>query len=122
VPLAPGKALINPYYLDTKKLPSVLKSWDLLVAKDPDIVKGGSLGGIFNEYTAMTSMWINMNVLMLDEKRLICEASQVTMNKAFQDWGFEIIPCKFLNFSPYGGTFHCATLDIRRRGKLESYS
>jgi glycine amidinotransferase len=121
VPLAPGKALINPYYLDTKKLPSILKSWDLLVAQDPDIVKGGTLGGIFNEYAAMTSMWININGLMLDEKRVICEASQVSMIKAFKDWGFEPIPCKFLNFSPYGGTFHCATLDIRRRGKLESY-
>jgi len=121
VPLAPGKALINPYYLNTKKLPSILKSWDLLVAPDPDIVKGGTLGGIFNEYTAMTSMWINMNGLMLDEKRVIIEASQVSMIKAFKDWGFETIPCNFLNFSPYGGTFHCATLDIRRRGKLESY-
>jgi len=121
VPLAPGKAIINPYYLDTKNLPSVLKSWDLLVSPEPDIVKGGTLGGIFNEYTAMTSMWINMNGLMLDEKRMICEASQVSMIKALKDWGFEPIPCNFLNFSPYGGTFHCATLDVRRRGKLESY-
>jgi glycine amidinotransferase len=25
------------------------------------------------------------------------------------------------NYAPFGGSFHCATLDIRRRGELQSY-
>lgn len=31
IPLAPGKALINPEYIDVDKLPKALKSWDMLV-------------------------------------------------------------------------------------------
>mgnify|MGYP003298904831 CR=1 FL=1 len=38
-----------------------------------------------------------------------------------KNWGFTPIPCSFRNFNSFGGSFHCATLDVRRRGKLESY-
>ena len=41
--------------------------------------------------------------------------------KKFKDWGFEPIPCSFRNFNFFGGSFHCATTDVRRRGGLESY-
>ncbi len=37
-------------------------------------------------------------------------------------WGFEPVPCDMLHYAPFGGSFHCATLDIRRRGALDSYS
>ena len=57
----------------------------------------------------------------VDEKRVIVDNSQVTLIKAFKDWGFDPIPCPFLSYGPFGGAFHCATLDIRRRGGLQSY-
>ncbi len=50
------------------------------------------------------------------------DASQPTLIKALKDWGFDPIPCPFLAYGPFGGAFHCATLDIRRRGTLQSYS
>lgn len=117
VPLGPGKAMINPRYVDKKKLPTVLKKWDILDAPEPVIVRGG----FFDENASMCSMWLNMNVLMLDEERVIVERSQEPMIKALRSWGLKPIPCDFLHFNPYGGAFHCATLDIRRRGTLESY-
>jgi glycine amidinotransferase len=40
---------------------------------------------------------------------------------AFKNWGFTPVPCAFLSFGPFGGSFHCATLDVRRRGALQSY-
>jgi len=43
------------------------------------------------------------------------------MIRALKDWGFEPIPLPFTKFAPFGGAFHCATLDIRRRGTLQSY-
>ncbi|MCA1634361.1 MAG: amidinotransferase, partial [Acidobacteria bacterium] len=43
------------------------------------------------------------------------------MISALKKWGFTPIPCNFRNFNSFGGSFHCATLDVRRRGKLESY-
>ncbi len=33
----------------------------------------------------------------------------------------EPIPCDLRHYAPFGGSFHCATLDVRRRGTLQSY-
>lgn len=117
VPLAPGKVMINPKYVDVNRLPSILKSWDILIAPEPVIVNRG----FFNETAALCSMWLSMNVLVLDEERIICERNQEPTIRALKDWGFKPIPCDFLHFNPFGGAFHCATLDIRRRGTLQSY-
>ena len=113
VPLAPGKLLVNPHWIDPQRLPDAFKGWDVLVAPDPDPIHSPIL--------SMCSDWISMNVLMLDERRVIVERSQMTMQRALRDWGFEPIPCSFLHYAPFGGSFHCATLDIRRRGPLQSY-
>jgi glycine amidinotransferase len=115
MPLAPGKVLVNPEYCDVERLPAVLKSWDILVAPPPDPVEG------VMSRISMCSPWTSINVLMLDEKRVIVDKSQVTLIRAFKDWGFEPIPCAFLSYGPFGGSFHCATLDVRRRGSLRSY-
>ena len=117
VPLAPGKVMINPKYIDQERLPSILKSWDLLIAPEPLIVQRD----FFGEIAALCSTWLSMNVLMLDEKRVICEKSQVPTIRALERWGFEPIPCDLLHLNPFGGSFHCLTLDIRRRGPLGSY-
>ncbi len=116
VPLAPGKVLVNPEFVDVNRLPDILKSWDILVAPEPDPYETG-----WRFYLSMVSKWISLNVLMLDEKRVVVEKSQVSMIKQFKDWGFEPIPCPFMNYKMFGGGFHCATLDIRREGKLQSY-
>ncbi len=113
LPLAPGKFLANPEYIDTNRLPKMFKSWDILVAPEPDPVSGYVL--------SMVSKWISLNVLMLDEKRVIVDKSQQSMMKALRDWGFNPIPCPFSHYRPFSGAFHCATLDIRRRGELRSY-
>jgi len=67
------------------------------------------------------SKWIAMNVLMLDEERVVVEKSQEPMIKAFKKWGFKPIPVSFENYYPFLGGLHCATLDVRRRGELQSY-
>ena len=115
MPLAPGKVLVNPQYIDVKRLPPVLKSWDILVAPDPDPVRG------YVRSMSMVSAWISLNMLMLDEKRVIAEKAQPSMIKALKRWGFDVIECSFLHYGPFGGSFHCATLDIRRQGTLQSY-
>jgi amino acid adenylation domain-containing protein len=116
VPLAPGKVLVNPVNIDVLKLPDYFKSWDILIAPEPDRTPMTLYD------TKVISRWVNMNVLSLDEKRVIVEKSQKSMIKALKDWGFQPIPCKFESYYPFLGSFHCATLDIRRRGTLQSYS
>lgn len=112
MPLAPGKVLVNPEYLDLERLPPILKSWDLLMAPAPPALSDPLCG---------VSEWAGVNVLMLDEERVLVEKRQEPLIKALQGWGFKPIPCAFEHYYPFLGSFHCATLDIRRRGELQSY-
>ncbi len=116
MPLAPGKVLINPEYVDPDELPPILASWDVMVAPEPDPVRG-----LRNLHLSMVSKWISMNVLMLDPERVVVEASQKSMMTLLRSHGFTPIPCPFMNYKMFGGSFHCATLDVRRRGTLRSY-
>lgn len=117
LPMGPGRALINPKYVDPKLLPSVLDSWEILIAPEPLLVDGG----LFDENATMCSTWLNMNILLLDKKRVLVEAAQTPMIDALKNWGFEPIPCSLNSLGAFGGAFHCVTLDVRRSGALCSY-
>jgi len=114
VPLAPGKIMVNPDR-PIKELPDVLKNsnWELLPAP-PSTMKPSH-----PQYRSF--YWLSMNVLNLDEERIIVEASEEPTIKQLRDWGFKPIPCHFRKCYRYGGSFHCATVDVRRRGELQSY-
>ncbi|MCI0467357.1 MAG: amidinotransferase [Beijerinckiaceae bacterium] len=116
LPLAPGKLLVNPEYVDTERLPDILKKWDILITPEPDPINDRLL-----KLTSLCGKWLNMNILTIDEKRVIVDPHHTGMMRALEKWGFEPIPCPFLHYAAFGGAFHCATLDIRRRGGLESY-
>jgi glycine amidinotransferase len=111
MPLCEGKLLINPAYVNKDQLPDFLKEWDILEAPPPDIVTGG----IIFKNEDLCRLWINVNVLSLDGKKVIIEESQVSTIKALEKWGFDPIPCPFMHYINLGGVFHCATVDIRRR-------
>ncbi|MFH8632111.1 amidinotransferase [Streptomyces lydicus] len=111
VPMAPGKLLVHPERVT--EVPGLFKGWDVQAAPAPVIPDGHPL--------YMTSKWINMNILMLDEERVIVEAQDEPMIATMKKFGFTPIPCNFRNFNSFGGSFHCATVDVRRRGTLESY-
>ena len=116
LPLGPGKLLINPEYIDPDRLPDILKKWDILVAPEPNPITERVLS-----VTSLCGKWLSMNILMIDEKRVIVDPHHTNMMRAMEKWGLEPIPCPFLHYAAFGGAFHCATLDVRRRGTLESY-
>jgi glycine amidinotransferase len=109
MPLAAGKLLVNPERV--VQIPEAFRSWDVLVAPPP-----ASAAPFL-----MCSSWVNMNVLMLDERRMIVERTDEAFISAARRWGFEPIAVGFRSFNQFGGAFHCATLDVRRRGELQSY-
>lgn len=111
MPLAPGKLLVNPERVDA--VPDLFKTWDVLAAPPPSIPAAQPL--------YMSSKWVSMNLLMLDRQRVVVEKHEKPLMRALAGWGLQVIPCGFRNFNAFGGSFHCATLDVRRRGPLESY-
>lgn len=111
VPLAPGKLLVNPTWV--KELPEAFRTWDVITAPPP--VKP------FDEALYFSSDWLSLNVLSVDERHIIVEAEEKPLINLLRAEKFEPIPVPFRHFYPFGGSVHCATLDIRRRGTLQSY-
>jgi glycine amidinotransferase len=111
MPLAPRKLLVNPERV--RAIPAMFKGWQILHAPPPVIPRDHPL--------YMTSGWINMNVLMLDEERVLVERQDAPMIALMKAAALRPVLCNFRNFNTFGGSFHCATLDVRRRGGLQSY-
>ena len=114
MPLRPGLMLANANRIDIDGLKSGLfKGWEILVTPDP--IKRPDPPFYF------TSDWINMNVLSIDHERVLVEEHQEPMIRLFESAGLKPIPVPFRHVNSLGGSFHCATLDIRRRGRLERH-
>jgi glycine amidinotransferase len=117
LPIAPGKAIYNPDWVKVSELPPILKKWDLLPAERSQMDPAW-----FGPYDVpLTSSWICMNVLSIDEKRLFIEKQQTRFIAKLKDWGFEPIPLPIEQVTFLGGGFHCASLDVRRRGGPQNY-
>jgi glycine amidinotransferase len=114
VPLRPGTFLVNPDR-PMRNMPAALadSGWEFLEAPRSTLPESHPWYHSFR--------WLSMNMLNIDEKRVIVEASEEPTIQALKEWGFEPIPVAFRNNYPFGGSFHCATVDIRRRGGLRSY-
>ena len=78
MPIAPGKLLIHPDRVPV--VPKIFRGWEVLRAPRPIIPDSHPL--------YMTSKWINMNILMLDEKRVVVECQDEPMIAAMKWWGF----------------------------------
>jgi glycine amidinotransferase len=113
VPLAPGKLLVNPARVRPGTLPPLFHDWEILTAPEPTIPDDHPL--------YFTSKWLSVNVLSLDERRVVVEATEKPMIDLLRRHGFEPIPVHFRTFGCLGGGFHCATCDIRRRGRRLCY-
>ncbi len=113
MPLCPGKVLVSPEYVDVERLPPMFRSWEVRACPEPVPTQ--------NDPLRVISRWGAVNVLMLDERRIIVEARQTPLIEMLRAWGFDPIPCEFEGYFPFMGSFHCATLDVRRRGTLQSY-
>lgn len=69
----------------------------------------------------MSSKWLSMNVLMLDEKRVVVERDEIPIQKMFESLGIKCIKVSIKHANSLGGGVHCWTSDIRRKGTLQSY-
>lgn len=114
--LRPGLALINPERVRDDNLPAPLRGWDLIRA--PEMVDLGLQG---EPLPWPSSIWIGMNLLMVNPSLAIVDAKQAALHRLLERHGIDVIPLSLRHARTLGGGIHCATLDLRRRGTLESY-
>jgi len=74
----------------------------------------------FADYSAI-SKWIALNVLSLGTERVVMQRGEEPLRKMLVYHGMKPIEVDMRSAYALGGGFHCWTLDIRRRGKLQSY-
>ncbi len=67
------------------------------------------------------SPWIGMNMLSVNQNLVIIDENQGPMMKELKKYGIDTIglPCR--QARTMSGGFHCQTLDVKRKGTLESY-
>jgi len=62
-----------------------------------------------------------MNTLVIDDKYIVVEESEVHQIEQLKKLGFEPVPIAFRDAYPFGGGLHCSTTDVRREGICEDY-
>ncbi|KAI0230063.1 Glycine amidinotransferase, mitochondrial [Lamellibrachia satsuma] len=111
VPLRPGLLIANPTRPCAQADMLRKAGWDIIMAPRPS----------FLEDNVYTSCWLSMNTLSLDEERIIVYSKEQPIIDLFQKLGLKPIPVDMTDAFNFGGAFHCWTVDVRRRGQLQSY-
>jgi N-dimethylarginine dimethylaminohydrolase len=62
-----------------------------------------------------------MNLFSINPALVVVDRDQTALIRLLEKQGLDVIPLKLRHARMLGGGFHCATLDIRRRGTLERY-
>lgn len=63
---------------------------------------------------SQSSKWLNMNVLVIAEDKVIVEAEEEGVARLLEDNGFKVLPINFRDVFEFGGSLHCATWDVER--------
>ncbi len=115
IPLRPGLVLNNPIrnVLPEPRQFFEINNWEIVEAAQPAHEKPPPL--------CYSSVWLSMNVLMLDPNTVCVEASEIATMEQLDKLGFEVVPVPFRDAYPFGGGLHCATTDVYREGTCEDY-
>lgn len=114
-PIRPGLIINNP----ERRLPDDQREY--FFKNDWEIVDAARPAHNTPPPLCYSSVWLSMNVLMIDEKTVCVEASEVNQMEQFDKMGLEVVPIPFRDAYAFGGALHCATTDVYREGELEDY-
>ena len=115
VPLRPGLVMNNP------KRPLPAEQRKIFEANDWEIIDAAQPANDKPPPLCYSSVWLSMNVLVVNHQTVIVEASEVHQMDQLDKLQFEVIPMPFRDAYPFGGGLHCATADVFRAGKCEDY-
>lgn len=114
VALDAGLVLLNPERVNEANLPAFLKGWKQVWAPEPVDI------GCATAHP-LASRWIGMNLLVVRPGLAIVDERQPELIKVLARHGIDVLPLRLTHARALGGGFHCVSLDVRRRGRLETY-
>jgi glycine amidinotransferase len=114
MPLKPGVFLYNPKMYSEQelrdKLPRPYKMWDLIPTQDEDLGEDYTS----EEIMIASEQCMALNVLSLNEKKLLIPKDAKKTIDLLTKKGFEPIPIRFRHTRLFSGGIHCCTTDVRR--------
>ena len=118
IPLRPGLVMLNAERLNENHYPEIFKDWDKIwVTADMMYTAPTELpGGI-----PPCSPWIGMNMLSVNPELVIIDHNQDVLRRELAKHGIDTIGLSQKHARTMSGGFHCQTLDVKRKGELESY-
>ncbi len=114
-PLRPGLLLNNPQ----RRLPDDQRAlfekngWEIVDAAQPAHNAPPPL--------CYSSVWLSMNVLVLDPKTVCVEKSEVYQAEQMDKLGMNVVEVELRDAYAFGGGLHCCTADVLREGVCEDY-
>lgn len=136
LPLRPGLVLLNAQRVNEENCPSLFDTWEKVYFDDivptpeeevefhEEVRKpiAGQLKELGFESTldSLSSDWIGMNFLSLDQDTIVIDERQEPLIAFLEDLGFECVPVSYRHSYITGG-IHCNTLDTVRDSELEDY-
>ncbi|WP_273651150.1 hypothetical protein [Cellulomonas fimi] len=115
VPLRPGLVLLNSARVTEDNLPEIFRGWDLIWAEEPVDTHPP-------DRRPNGSVWVGMNLLSVSPDLVVADERQTSLVKQLESHGIDVLPARLTHSRTFGGGFHCVTLDVRRRGTLETYA
>ena len=116
VPVRPGLALSN-----RQRKPLTPELTELFKKNDWEIIECAKPAHDKKAKFSFCSVWLSMNMLILDPKTVCVEASEKEQMEQLDQRGFEVIPVPLWDVAAFGGGLHCATADVYREGTFEDY-
>jgi len=114
-PIKPGLIINNPQRRLPKELRKIFEKndWKIIDAAQPAHNTPPPL--------CYSSVWLSMNVLVLDQKTVCVEKSEIYQAEQLDKLGMEVIEVDLRDAYAFGGGLHCCTADVYREGKCEDY-
>jgi len=109
----PGLVVANAARVSRENLPPLFRSWDVVYFKD--VVDTGYVGH------PISSVWLGVNFFMVNPHLAIVDRRQTALIRELARHRVDVLPLLLRHARTLGGGFHCVTLDVRRRGELDSY-
>lgn len=116
IPLRPGLVLLNSSRVTPDNCPEIFRKWDKIWFEDC-VVQGSKIDG----YHSPCSPYIGMNILSIDQNTVVVDGTQIPLIRELEKHKIDCAAVRFRHAMTLSGGIHCATLDLRRRGTLESY-
>lgn len=111
----PGLVVLNPERIKLSQVPALFKNWDIIWCHD--IVDTGYAWSY-----PRASIWQGMNFIMINPHLAVVNERQLGLVRELEKHGVDVIRLPMRQARSLSGGFHCVSVDIRRRGTLETYT